>query len=156
VTYQFSQVNVASTQGDKPAVDRVQQGADLVDFQLIKKTDPTEGSLLPIGVPTNPESVKQVMEGKDFANGVLADGAAVEVLMAGCPLNAMVWVDPVAGDTVTVTYKPSINAVARAFPIGANGVVDASAEVRLTANIYALYFQRTGGVGTTSQYGVTK
>ena len=158
MTYQFSQVNAASTQGDKPAVDRVQQGLDLVDFQLIKKVDPTEGSLLPIGVPANPESVQNVCRAAPIHyNNAISDGLVDDVIMDGKPYPFTVWVEPdVANiDGVTVSFQPDVNAPF--FP-WSHGQVTANNTMTFGASVHAIRFQRTttnAAGNSASKWGIS-
>lgn len=85
--------------------------------------------------------------------GVLLDGTAVEMFMRGCSLPATVWVEPLGGDTVTVTYKTAANATAQPWPPGAAATYK---EDVLDAPVFSIIFQRTAGTGNTSKYGVTR
>ena len=100
-----------------------------------------------------PSRIDQIIQGTDFVYGQLADGNSVEVICSGLPLNSVAWVDPTAGDTITVTYKTSAHSSAQAWP---PGPVTAYAEYRIGGSLYSMTFQRTGGSGTTSKYGIAR
>lgn len=87
----------------------------------------------------------------EFTSGVLANGTAVVVKATGLELPATVWVDPAAGDTVTVEYQGGASASWVAWP---NGAVTAYSAAVLDGAVYALRFTRSAGAGTTSKYGV--
>ena len=86
-------------------------------------------------------------------SGTLVDGTAVILSMARSRPNATVWTVPVAGDTVTVSYSVDGGTTYTTWPKGA--VTTASNDTLLGA-ITHIKFQRTGGSGITSTYGVTQ
>ena len=83
--------------------------------------------------------------------GVLTNGTPVVFKMVGVELPATVWVEPAAGDTVTVEYQGGGSASWVAWP---NGAVTAYSAAVLDAPVYALRFTRSAGAGITSKYGV--
>lgn len=85
------------------------------------------------------------------SSGVLADGTAVVVSLAGAVLPLAVWVNPAEGDTVTVEYRIDDDAPWQAWAAGA---VTAYADDVLIGPVSDLRFTRTAGSGTTSAYGV--
>lgn len=97
------------------------------------------------------ERVGPSMGGEGFVSGTLGSGTAVIVPMRGAPLPATVWVNPAAGDTVTVTYSCDGGTTYTAW---AAGSVTAYTETVFDSGITHLKFQRTAGTGTTSTYGV--
>lgn len=98
-------------------------------------------------------SGSDAMDGVQFASGTLLDGNPVIVPMAGARMGCTVWVEPVAGDTVTVKYSRDDEVTYYDWPRGP--VTTGDADV-LVGAITHLSFQRTAGAGTTSKYGVTR
>lgn len=103
-----------------------------------------------------PVTTGDVMAGGQFASGTLADGNAVIIPMAGARLGCVVWTEPVVGDTVTVSYSYDGGTTYYEWPHGP--VTSTSTDKADTVNgaITHVKFQRTGGAGTTSTYGVTQ
>jgi len=85
-----------------------------------------------------------------IASTVLASGTATHSL-AGAPLPATVWVNPRAGDTVSVSVRYESGGDLEAWTPGAVTVVTS---YLLDASAFEIVFQRTAGTGTTSTYGV--
>lgn len=82
--------------------------------------------------------------------GVLANGTAVPVPIAGLSLPLTVWVRPTNSDTVSVEYTvDGTNWVA--WP---NGTVSAYSVDILDAPVLQVRFTRASGSGTTSAYGL--
>jgi len=84
-------------------------------------------------------------------NRTLADGTAVVVEAKWLDYPLTVWVNPVAGDTVTVSYSCDGGTTYANWPSGA---VTAYTEDVLVSGVTHLKVQRTAGSGTTSTYGV--
>lgn len=82
---------------------------------------------------------------------VLKDGAAIVMQLGGLDLPRTVWVNPAAGDTVTVEYREHLEAPWTAWP---NGAVTAHSVDVIDSPVQALRFTRTAGSGTTSAYGI--
>lgn len=83
------------------------------------------------------------------ATGTLANGTAVEVVLQGLPVPRSWFVNPLAGDTVTVSHKVSASA-----PSITDGAYTAAYDDVIVEPVYSITFQRTAGTGTTSTYGV--
>lgn len=84
-----------------------------------------------------------------FFKGKLVDGNAVVVPMAGAPLPCLVWVRPVAGDTVAMTYSTD-----NGVTYNAGLSVTVYTEDTFLAGVTHVKFQRTAGTGTTSEVGL--
>lgn len=82
---------------------------------------------------------------------ILVDGTAVVHPMAGAALPSTVWVKPVAGDTVVVSYSVDGGVTYAAWPLGA---VTVATDYALYSAVTHLKFQRTVGAGITSVVGV--
>jgi hypothetical protein len=85
------------------------------------------------------------------AGRALTDGSPQVVPLSGAVLPLTVWVNPVAGDTVTVEYQPGVNGPWLAWP---NGAATAFSSAVLDAPVEALRFTRSAGAGITSTFGV--
>jgi len=83
--------------------------------------------------------------------GTLTNGTAQIKNIKGIPFPATVWVQPAAGDTVTVSYSRDDGASFTTWP---NGAVTAASEDILDSGYTHLQFQRTAGAGTTSTWGI--
>ena len=94
-----------------------------------------------------------VMKGL-FLDGVLTSDTAITHDMKWAPQPLSVWVNPVAGDTITVSYSLDNGATYTAWSLGA--ITSASTDKSLVfySGITHLRFQRTAGTGVTSTYGV--
>lgn len=84
----------------------------------------------------------------------LVDGTAVVVPMVGAPLPATVWAQPVAGDTVTVSYSRDNGTTYTAWSLGDITSASATKELAFFSGVTHVKFQRTAGAGTTSTCGV--
>ena len=104
-------------------------------------------------MPGNDHFNRSRMCGAGFFSGVLISGVAVEVPLAGCSVPASVWVDPASGDSITVTYKHAVEAPSQLWP---NGVVALYSSDVMIAPLYSVTFQRTGGSGVTSRFGISQ
>lgn len=93
----------------------------------------------------------QKIIGPAFRRGVLLNGTAVVLDLVGLQLPATVWVQPAAGDTVTVEYRTDDAASWVAWTPGAS---TAFAKDTLTAPQASVRITRTVGSGTTSAYGI--
>ena len=83
--------------------------------------------------------------------GTLTDGTARTVDLRGVAQPLSVWVRPVAGDSITVSYSYDLGANWTVWP---NGVATVALMDSLVSGITTLQFQRTAGAGVTSTYGV--
>ena len=101
----------------------------------------------------NPIEVAPNMSGI-FASHVLVDGVAVVVSMQGASLPSTVWANPVAGDTITVSYSLDDGATYTAWSLGAITSASATKQLAFFSGVTHIKFQRTAGTGTTSTCGV--
>lgn len=85
------------------------------------------------------------------AKGVLTDGTAHVVSVAGAHMPLSVWVDPAEGDTVTVEYRMHPDAP---WVDWAKGDVTDYADDVLDGPVDALRFTSAIGLGSVSAYGV--
>lgn len=85
------------------------------------------------------------------SSGVLTSGSAVVVPMRGVGYPRTVWVNPAAGDTVTVEYQPGPGGPWVAWP---NGAATAFSSAVIDAPVEGVRFTRSSGAGITSAYGV--
>jgi len=95
---------------------------------------------------------RQVMKGENVLSGVLTSGTAVILSAKDLPLPATVWVEPVAGDTVTISF--SLNGGLTYNTCIPNVVTTVPYYNSLVTGITNIKFQRTAGSGTTSTFGV--
>lgn len=84
-------------------------------------------------------------------NRTLADGTAVTVDTKWMDFPLTVFANPVVGDTVTVSYSCDGGTT---YTTWSPGAVTTYTESVFDSGITHLKFQRTGGAGTTSTYGV--
>jgi hypothetical protein len=86
-----------------------------------------------------------------YRHGVLNDGAQKEIHVVNMRAPFTVWVEPTGGDEVTVWVKNAADATPQEWPDGP--VTDATTGV-VFGPVFSFIFQRTGGSGTTSKFGV--
>jgi len=86
-----------------------------------------------------------------YRQGLLTSGTPQEVQVVNMRPPFTLWVEPAAGDTVSVKVKNSADATPQDWPPGA--VTDHATAV-VFGPIYSVVFERTGGSGTTSKFGV--
>ena len=101
----------------------------------------------------NPVEVAPNMSGI-FASHVLVNGTAVVEPMNGAPLPSTVWANPVAGDTITVSYSLDNGVTYTAWSLGAITSDSATKQLAFFSGVTHIKFQRTAGTGTTSTCGV--
>lgn len=112
-----------------------------------------DGEAVPIGGSTPGGSTVIPPGGGDPValpiNGVLGDGDAVVVGMAGVFLPRTVWRNAVPGDAVRIRYRVDSAAPWVEYSNGAGYI-----EHTLEAPLHEIEFQRISGSGTTSVWGV--
>lgn len=86
-----------------------------------------------------------------YRQGVLANGNPQEIQVVNMRAPFTLWVEPAAGDTVSVKVKTADGATPQDWPPG-NVTENATAVVY--GPIFSVVFQRVGGSGTTSKFGV--
>lgn len=87
-------------------------------------------------------------------DGVLLNATPIVIYMRGAPVPATVWVNPVAGDTVTVEYSLDSGITYAAWELGAITSASATKALVFFSGITNLRITRTAGAGVTSTYGV--